>query len=137
MLFLLFPIVILIVAINAPPFLGEKNTYLYAKIEKDSLLKNTKDPRLILIGGSNLALGLNSQMINDSLNFIPINTGLDCNIGLSYMIKNAISYIKKNDIVILSLEYEQFYDKNIYGGYPNPVIEFSISKGTKLFSIDW
>ena len=129
MIFFLFPIIILIVVINLPPFLGEKNTFLYSKIEKDSLLKNTKEPRLILIGGSNLALGLNSQLINDSLNFNPVNTGLDCNIGLSYMTKNTLPYIKKNDVVIICLEYEQFYDKNMYGGYPNPIIEFSISKG--------
>lgn len=128
-IFILFPIIVLLVAISLPPFSGERNTFLYSKIEKDSLLKKTKEPRLILIGGSNLALGLNSQMIKDSLNINPINTGLDCNIGLSYMIKNTIPYIKRNDVVVISLEYEQFYDKNMYGGYPNPIIEFSISKG--------
>lgn len=128
-LFLLFPIIILIIAVCLPPFQGERDTFLYSKIEKDTLLKNTNEPRIIFIGGSNLALGLNSQSLKDSLNIHPINTGLDCNIGISYMINNTIPYIKKNDIVVLCLEYEQFYDRNMYGGYPNPIIEFSISKG--------
>lgn len=120
---------VLIIAINLPPFLGQNKTFLYAKIDKDSLLKNTMEPRLILIGGSNLALGLNCQIIEDSLNVNPINTGLDCNIGLSYMIKNTMPYIKKNDIVIVCIEFEQFFDKNMYGGYPSPIMEFSISRG--------
>ena len=57
----------------------------------------------------------------------PVNTGLDCNIGLTYMIDNILRYVKKGDIVLLSVEYEQFFGRLMYGGYPCPVIEFEVS----------
>lgn len=119
-----------------PPFNGEQETYLYSKIEKDSLLRFTKEPRIILIGGSNLALGINSQILKDSLQLNPVNTGLDCNIGLVSMINNAKPYIRKGDKVVICLEFEQFFDRKIYGGYPLPIIEFSVSKGKNIMNLD-
>ena len=82
---------------------------LYTQIDKNKLLKNTPAPRLIFVGGSNLAYGLDSKRIKDSLNINPINTGVHVNLGLKFMLANTLQYIKPGDIVILSSEYEQFY----------------------------
>ncbi|MEX8548078.1 MAG: hypothetical protein V5804_10805 [Mucilaginibacter sp.] len=82
---------------------------LYTQIDKNKLLKNTPSPCLIFVGGSNLAYGLDSKTIKDSLNINPINTGVHANIGLKYMLANTLQYIKPGDIVVLSSEYQQFY----------------------------
>ncbi len=82
---------------------------LYAQIDKNELLKNTPGPRIIFVGGSNLGFGLDSKRIKDSLHINPINTGIHINIGLKYMLSNTLKYIKANDLVILSAEYQQFY----------------------------
>jgi hypothetical protein len=81
----------------------------YSLIDKNKLLENTPSPRIIFIGGSNLSFGLNSQMIKDSLQLNPINTGIHAGIGLKYMLSNTENYIIKNDIIVVSPEYQQFY----------------------------
>ena len=82
---------------------------LYTQIDKNKLLKNTPKPRLIFVGGSNLAYGLDSKKIKDSLNINPINTGVHVNLGLKFMLANTLQYIKPSDIIVLSSEYQQFY----------------------------
>jgi hypothetical protein len=88
---------------------------ILSNVQKDSLMKNVKSPRIIFIGGSNLSFGLNSQMIKDSLNVNPINTGIHASIGLIYMMSNSLKFIKQGDIVVLVPEYQQFYGDYAYG----------------------
>ncbi len=94
--------------IPSPKYLS--NFMLYSQIEKNDLLKNTPGPRIIFIGGSNLAFGLDCQIVKDSLSLNPINTGIIANIGMKYMLRNALEYIRPNDIVVASPEYQQFYE---------------------------
>lgn len=82
---------------------------LYAQIDKNELLKSTAGPRIIFVGGSNLAYGLDSKRIKDSLHLNPINTGVHINIGLKYMLANTLPYVKAGDIIVLAAEYQQFY----------------------------
>ncbi len=126
-IFLIIPICFLFIGIVLPAYPGASNTYLFAGVDKDSLLAKSKPQRIILVGGSNLALSMNSQMLFDSLHMNPVNTGLDCNVGLAGMISNTLSYVQKNDVVLISVEYEQFFGRLLYGGYPCPVIEFEVS----------
>jgi hypothetical protein len=92
------------------------NSLFFAENNKDLQLSKVSRPRIIFIGGSNLSFGLNSQMIKDSLKLNPINTGLHQGIGLEYMLDHYLNKIKSGDIVVVSPEYHQFYDKNSYGG---------------------
>jgi 5'(3')-deoxyribonucleotidase len=94
---------------------ASKLTALSAKPIKDSLLKYTKSPRIIFIGGSNLSFGLNSQIIKDSLHLNPVNTAIQAAIGLKFMMDNALKLIQKDDIVVLSPEYKQFFDGFAFG----------------------
>ncbi|MGI4728247.1 MAG: hypothetical protein ACRYGB_06725 [Janthinobacterium lividum] len=82
---------------------------LYTQIDKNELLKNITRPRIIFVGGSNLAYGLDSKTIQDSLHIHPINTGIHINIGLKYMLQNTLQYVKPGDVIVLSTEYQQFY----------------------------
>jgi hypothetical protein len=88
---------------------------LFAEKRKDSLLKNTKSPRIIFVGGSNLSFGLDCQMIKESLNVNPINTAIHAALGLTYMLDNTYMYIKRGDIVVVVPEYNQFYGDYGFG----------------------
>jgi len=89
--------------------------FLFAQAMKDSLLKEVPAPRIVFVGGSNLSFGLNSQLIYDSLHINPINTAIHANLGLVYMMKHTLPFIKKNDVVIISPEYHQFFGNMAYG----------------------
>ncbi len=127
LLFGSFPIFVLVIGILLPAYPGTTKSFFFAKIDKDTLLQNTISPRVIFIGGSNLSMSLNSRMVRDSLHLNPINMGLDYNIGLVSMFQDVLGYIQKGDNVVLSSEYEQFFGRMIYGGYPYPIIEFEVS----------
>lgn len=91
------------------PYSPKTNKQMFIEIKKDSLLKSTKSPRIIFIGGSNITLGLNSQLVKDSLKLNPINTGIIAPIGLKYMLKSSIEFVREDDIIIVIPEYHQFY----------------------------
>lgn len=106
----LIPIVLFLMSgLIIPATPRASKSLLFAIKQKDSLLKYTQDPRIIFIGGSNLSFGLNSYLIKDSLKLNPINTGVHIEIGLKYMLDNALKFIKKKDIVIIAPEYNHFY----------------------------
>ncbi|MDR2839734.1 MAG: hypothetical protein LBV75_00485 [Paludibacter sp.] len=81
----------------------------FAALQKDSLLEHTPAPRIIFVGGSNVNFGLNSQIIKDSLGLNPINTAINAEIGLKYMLDNTRLYLHSGDIVVLIPNYEQFF----------------------------
>ncbi|MDJ0510196.1 MAG: hypothetical protein QNJ64_13215 [Crocosphaera sp.] len=114
--FLSIPLTLMIlVGVTFPPTPRSSTSLLFAKVDKDVLLKESPSPRLIMIGGSNLSFGINSQMLKDSLNLNPINTGIHASIGLQYMMDDVLDNIQPKDIIIIAPEYQQFYGDAAYG----------------------
>ncbi|MEP6508250.1 MAG: hypothetical protein ABJC63_08485 [Gemmatimonadales bacterium] len=85
------------------------NDYIAAVLEKDRLIRNTPSPKVILVGGSNLAFGIDSRMMEDSLQVHVVNMGLYAKLGLRYMLAQVKPYIKRGDVVVVVPEYDQFY----------------------------
>jgi hypothetical protein len=110
--------IVVLLALHIPPGKTLQKRSIYAQLDKDSLLKNVPSPRIIFIGGSNLSFGLDSKKIQDLLGLNPINTSIHISLGLKYMLTNASQYIKENDIIVVSPEYEHFY-----GTFANGKIE--------------
>lgn len=113
---LTFIVFILALGLGLPATPKDSKSLLFAKIKKDSLLKNTPSPRIIFVGGSNLSFGLNSQTIKDSLDLNPINTTIHAGIGLEYMMDNTLQYVNEGDIVVVAAEYQHFFGNFVYGG---------------------
>lgn len=90
------------------------DSYIAAVLEKDRLIRNTPSPKIILVGGSNLAFGIDSRMVQDSLGIRVVNMGLYAKLGLRYMLAQVKPYIRPGDAVIVVPEYDQFY-----GDYAN------------------
>lgn len=85
------------------------NNYLAAVLDKDRLLRNTPSPKIMLVGGSNLAFGVDSRALQDSLGLHVANVGLYAKLGLRYMLAQAKPYIHRGDVVLIVPEYDQFY----------------------------
>lgn len=79
-------------------------------------LDSIKSPRIILIGGSNLALGIDSKMIEDSLKMPVVNCGIHMGVGMKYMMDDAMQYVRNSDILVVVPEYDHFYGEQAYGG---------------------
>lgn len=87
----------------------DPNNYLQAYTLKCQLLENTPGPRLIFVGGSNLAFGIDSKRIADSLGVNVVNTGLHAGLGIKFMLDDVSEYLREGDVVIIAPEYQHFY----------------------------
>jgi len=105
-------VVICVIVLISP-----KNTqsYLAAAIDKHQLLIDIPSPRIILIGGSNLAFSVDSEEIENRLGMPVINMGLHAGLGLRYMVDEIIPYIREGDIVIIIPEYAHFISISLDG----------------------
>jgi hypothetical protein len=76
---------------------------------KDDLLRNTYGPKIVLVGGSNVALGFDSHALSRAFSRPVINAGLHASLGSNFMLNSVELYISgPGDIVILSFEYSHF-----------------------------
>lgn len=104
---LLFTIVFvtLYIVLLQYPYIPPQNTYLLGAKIKHTRLDTVSSPRIILIGGSNLAFGIESKTIQDSLGINIINMGLHGGYGTEYICNEIIYRLRKNDIVVFNFEY--------------------------------
>lgn len=82
--------------------------WMSAAIDKENLIRNTPQPRVIFVGGSNLAFGLNSPLIQRRLGRSVVNMGLSAGLGLRFMLAEVKPYLRSGDLVVVVPEYEQY-----------------------------
>jgi len=80
--------------------------YLLAARQKHSLLLHQPSPRLILVGGSNLAFGVDSGLLARRVPYHPVNLGLHASLPLKFMIGELDGHLIRGDVVVLSPEYK-------------------------------
>lgn len=101
--------------------------YYQGSMLKLDLLKNTPSPRIIITGGSNVAFGIDSELIEEYFQLPVINHGLVVGLGVT-PIKELRDYIKPGDVIVISLEYYNFSNSASFYGFPEYLadwIEFS------------
>ncbi|QIP12028.1 hypothetical protein G8759_04960 [Spirosoma aureum] len=81
------------------------SSYVAASLDKEYRLRKVKSPRLIFVGGSNLALGLNSPLLSRKTGYNVVNMGLHAGLGLDFILNEAKNCIRPGDIVVLSIEH--------------------------------
>jgi len=81
-----------------------KNTFLAELSEKYTRLKSIDEPKIILVGGSNLAFGLDSRDLEKETGLPVVNFGLYASLGTKAMMDLSKSSIHKGDIVVLCPE---------------------------------
>lgn len=108
---------IIICGLLVPRITNPSNLY-FSLIDKHRMLQETQQPRIILVGGSNLSFGIKSKLIQDSLNINVINTSVHAGLGLKFISEDIVRFIKSGDIIILAPEYEHFFGSTLYGSEP-------------------
>ncbi|OJV19703.1 MAG: hypothetical protein BGO21_21820 [Dyadobacter sp. 50-39] len=97
-----------------------KHNMLGALLDKHEMLRRTDglaagSPRIVVIGGSNVAYGLDSKRIQDALHIPVINAGLHASLGMKFYLTDVKPYIREGDIVVVIPEYSQYYTDTFYG----------------------
>jgi hypothetical protein len=79
--------------------------YLTALRDKERLLQTVPPPRVLLVGGSSLAFGVNSKALERALGVPVLNLGLNAGLGLDMILAQAERGLADGDRVMLSPEY--------------------------------
>ena len=88
----------------------DPNAYMLALQDKKHLLEEkTPGGRIIFIGGSNVAFGVDSAEVQKAFNRKVINMGLNADLGLKFMINDARDKFYPGDVVVIIPEYENFF----------------------------
>jgi hypothetical protein len=108
-------------AINWVLIPNDPDAYQAAKLDKLYNLRTTSSPKIILVGGSNLAFGVDSRLLENDFGMPVVNMGLAKSVGLEYLLEETKPYIQSDDIVVLAFEYEMFFD--MYYGSDGLIVE--------------
>lgn len=113
--FLIFPAFILLLLIIIHSFSPLMSDYDFdggLKIKHEILANNNNKLKIVFIGGSNLALGIDSKKIKEEFpNYEIINYGHRFQYGLNFYIKEITPYINKGDVVVIVPEYQLILDE--------------------------
>ena len=104
-LLVLTPFGIFFLVANSQPHIYSKTYYaaLVDKVKRLDSLKNEK--KIILIGGSNVAFGFNSQLIEEEFpEYKVVNFGLYAMLGTKIMMDLALNSVNEGDMVFISPE---------------------------------
>jgi len=94
------------VMVFIPP---DREDYLAVIGDKVELLERTASPKIVFVGGSNLAFGLDSRTVERELGYPVVNMGMGFNMGLRFMLDLVRPQIGEGDVVVLVPEYNLFY----------------------------
>jgi hypothetical protein len=123
---------VLLALIVSPP--QPDNLVVLAELHrKQERLAQCSSPKVILIGGSNLAFGVDSGLLQKALHRPVVNMGIHAGLGLRYMLAQCKPFIQEGDFIIVSPEYEHFYGQfqgsmtlaELLVSYPNALKYFS------------
>ena len=84
---------------------GFSDTYQSAIQKKYEKLKNIEGPKIVIIGGSNAAFGIDVPLMEQETGYPVANMGMHAGFGKLFMTEVAKDHIGEGDIVILAYEY--------------------------------
>ncbi len=81
------------------------NHYLAASIDRHARAATLDKPRVLFMGNSNLAFGLDSEYMERELGRPVVNLGLHGALGLNFIVEETLSVIEKGDVVVVCIPY--------------------------------
>jgi hypothetical protein len=87
----------------------EGNDYANATIDKHDRLQKARPPRLIFVGGSSMAFGLDSPTVEKEMPYSVVNMGLMAPVGLRFMLDEIRHEIHEGDVVLLCPDFTTYF----------------------------
>ena len=83
--------------------------------KKEKLATKARQPRMLIVAGSNALFGIDSSMLEKRYRMDVVNMGVNAGLLLPYVLYEAMKILHPGDVVLLPLEYPMF----TYDGRPN------------------
>lgn len=92
----------------------DENDYAKATLLKHDRLASLTDRKVVLVGGSNLSFGMESDIIERETACPTVNMGMNGYFGARYMLNEVKPDLRSGDIVVLAFEWDN-YGKSVDG----------------------
>lgn len=96
------PILLVLLWLSVPP--QYNHTFMGELSDKYTRLYSIQSPKIIVIGGSNVAFGLDSQELEKYTGYPVVNLGLYATLGTKVMMDLSKEALEEGDIVVLAPE---------------------------------
>lgn len=90
------------------PDLPRQRSYLGAIIDKHKRLESLTTPKIILMGGSSMAFGVKSDLLERELGMSVVNMSLAGLLGATFMLNEVAPSVSSGDLVVFGLEYDYY-----------------------------
>lgn len=87
---------------------SDPNDYMASTIDKHARLEQAQGRRLIFVGGSSVAFGIDSREFA-GLGLEPVNMGLSTGVGLPYMLAEVRPELREGDVVVVMPEPQLYW----------------------------
>jgi len=84
------------------------NDYLASAAPKHQRLHSLGSPKAIVLGGSNVAFGVDSEQLEEVLCRPVVNMGVHASLGFRFMVDEVKKELGDGDVVIVALEYTNY-----------------------------
>lgn len=101
-IFMLPVVFIAAISFTFPSVYGD--TFVGELADKYDRLNSIDDPKIVVVGGSSVAFGLDSEMLEEALGMDVVNFGLYANLGTKIMLDLSKANINKGDIIVIAPE---------------------------------
>jgi len=108
-LFCAIQLAILVVALAY--YRVDPNAFVAAYLDKHRRLGSVTPPRLLLVGGSNTAFATDSAVLERAVGRPVVNLGIQHALGLRFMLREASRAVRSGDLIVVSLEYDQYGER--------------------------
>ncbi len=107
LLFSALPIALLLAAFRWGPHASPID-YMGAVVQKHERLASLPSPKVIIIGGSNAAFGMDSERLEKALCKPVVNMSIHASLGFQFMVEEVKNEIGPGDMVIVALEHSGY-----------------------------
>ncbi len=87
----------------------EGNDYAEAARIQHHALTAPAGRKIVLVGGSNLAFGIDSPMIEAATGCPVANMGINGYLGVRFMLRQVEPHVRSGDVVVLAFEHDSFF----------------------------
>ncbi|WP_193335460.1 hypothetical protein [Devosia beringensis] len=87
----------------------EQNDYALASNVKHDRLAALPGHRVVLVGGSNLAFGIDSKAIEATVGCPVVNMGMNGYFGVRFMLNEVKPELRAGDVVVLAFEWDNYF----------------------------
>lgn len=99
----------------------EQNNYALASNLKHDRLEALAGNRVVLVGGSNLAFGIDSKAIEAQVGCPVVNMGMNGYFGVRFMLSEVEPQLRSGDVVVLAFEWDNYF-KSVEGTAANLLV---------------